>query len=70
MNSVLSVAAVFLSHVVQGISGFAGTVPVGMRTFIAVMNMPGILASLSICAVAWRRIRPHYAIPYACHEMQ
>lgn len=57
---VLFVTAVFLSHVVQGISGFAGTilaVPagtflVGLPTSIAVMNMVGIFASVYICLVA------------------
>lgn len=64
-TQVLFVLAVFLSHIVQGISGFAGTVLavpagtmlVGLPTSIAVMNMVGIFASVYICSVAWRHIR-------------
>lgn len=62
---VLFVLAVFLSHVVQGISGFAGTVLavpagtflVGLHTSIAVMNMVGLFASVYICLVARRHMR-------------
>lgn len=62
---VLFFVAVFLAHIVQGLSGFAGTVLavsagsflVGLTTSVTVMNLVGVFAGIYIILVSWRHIR-------------
>lgn len=65
INEILFLVIVFLSNVIQGITGFAGTLLampfsvyfVNISTAKAVMNLLGVSSSLQICLTSWRDIR-------------